>query len=42
MQRVMSKVRKKQGCWEWTAAKMKDGRGKVWFRGSLQFAHRAV
>lgn len=37
-----AKVRKGDGCWEWTATKSADGYGRFWFAGSMVGAHRLV
>ena len=38
--RFWNKVNVTPTCWLWTAATMKDGYGKVQFRGKLVAAHR--
>ena len=42
MERFWSKVRKKEGCWEWLACKNAYGYGKFAFNGSWRLAHRVA
>jgi len=38
--RFWSKVRKDEGCWEWTAAHTAGGYGGFWLHGAVMYAHR--
>lgn len=40
--RFMGKVAVTATCWEWTAAKTKDGYGEIGFRGKTARAHRVA
>lgn len=40
VERFWSKVKKSQGCWEWTAYVNPKGYGEVRFRGRARLAHR--
>lgn len=39
-QRFAAKVRKGEGCWEWTASKSRNGYGQIYDNGKLRRAHR--
>lgn len=39
-ERFWSKVRKSDGCWEWTAGRFEDGYGQFWLDGRPRKAHR--
>lgn len=41
-ERFWSKVDKTDGCWNWTAAKDRDGYGRFRFEGKLHMAHRFI
>lgn len=41
-ERIWSKVRKTEGCWEWTASKNPGGYGHFTVNGKTRNAHRAV
>lgn len=38
--RFWLKVRKSNGCWEWTASRFKTGYGAFWENGQMRLAHR--
>ena len=40
--RYWAKVKKGDGCWEWTAFISKGGYGQIGFRGGLIYSHRAA
>jgi len=41
MKRFLDKMQKAKGCWEWQAAKDKQGYGKFSYKGKDMLAHRA-
>ena len=40
LERFWSKVKKTDGCWEWTGAKFRDGYGNFWTGDNMISAHR--
>ena len=40
--RFWTKVRKGDGCWEWTAGQSKAGYGLFWLDGGMRSAHRVA
>jgi hypothetical protein len=40
MKRFWDKVKKSDGCWEWTGAKGSHGYGNSYYNGKAQLAHR--
>lgn len=38
--RFWDKVKKKRGCWEWTAGRHRNGHGHLWSKEGTLLAHR--
>jgi len=41
-QRVTSRIDASGDCWEWTGVVTDNGYGRVWYKGNMRGAHRAV